>query len=169
MALQTPFQLEIPRRSRVCCLGGEPLFPGAEYYSVLHEDSDGNLMRQDYCISCWQAHLDTSHKSFWKSKVKVPKVDNEPKPKWEMALQLLKDALSLGTVEGDQEAFVLALFLAHGKQLIWRQEWQKEKGDLYQLYEVASTEEILPVKRIEIPQEAISQIQQRVSHKLALT
>lgn len=164
------FQVEVPRRSRVCVSGEEEFSPGMHYYSMLLEGADGNLARQDFCISCWEkARQEWAQKaiSYWKSTVTSKKeVDvaaNQTRD--ERACALLKQALSSDSLEDKAEAFMLALYLARKRLLYMRQELL-QNGSLFQLYEVAATEEMLCVKKIPLSQMQVTVIQQRIAEKL---
>lgn len=169
--MKPPFQIEIPRRSTVCAVGQESFAPGSEYYSALVEGENGEWKRQDFCLACWEASAREecvkNARSYWKSKVPL-KVESVPlsRNRDERALQLLKQALTIEGSRNDEEAFVLALFLARSRVLFLRQQLQQEDGSTVNLYEVAATEEMLAVKKITLPQLQIEKIQQQLAAKM---
>jgi hypothetical protein len=169
--MKPTFQIEIPRRSSSCAKGHESFAPGAEYYSVLVEGPNGELQRQDFCLTCWDESARQESvknaRSYWKSKVPKKQV-TEPlsRNRDERALQLLKQALNAETPHNHEEAFVLALFLARSRVLYLRQLLQQEDGSKINLYEVAATEEMLAVKKIDLPQLQIDKIQQQLAEKM---
>ncbi len=163
------FPLTIPRRSSSCYEGKELLTPGMEYYSIIQEDgSSGQLIRKDYCAGCW-SKMGSTHKGehpFWKGRISDKKENSQPPlDRNEKALELLKSALSEEGPESQVEAFVLAVFLARNKKLALRQELAKGAHDVYFLYEVLATEEILAVKKMDLPQLLVEKIQQTIAKK----
>lgn len=167
--MKVPFQIEIPRRSAFCAKGQEQFAAGSEYYSALMEGANGEWQRQDFCLSCWEGPVCQDYirnaKSFWKSKVPL-KQETEAlsRNREERALQLLKQALKEGHHE---EAFVLALFLARSRMIVLREQLPQDDGSLLNLYEVTSTEEMLAVKKITLPQLKINEIQQQLANKMS--
>ncbi len=151
--------IDIPRRAPLCALGNEPLQEGAVYYSVLEAD----LQRRDYCSLCWEK---VDHQNpFWKSKV-LPKAASQKRQLVDFsryAFILLKEALSSGNAD---EAFVLALYLARKRQLILRNEIERG-GERFFLYEVAETEEMLAVKRLDLSTLQAEQVQDALSKKFS--
>lgn len=166
------FQMEIPRRSHQCVKGQELLAPDVEYFSVLLENGEGSLQRQDYCSACWQASrtLESfSHvKGYWKARV-ASKKDNfelaHALSRDEKAFQLLKHALSANSEDAFEEAFVLALYLARRRLIILRQKIRHDNGSEIYLYEVTATEEMLAVKKIELSSIKIEKIQLQLAAK----
>jgi hypothetical protein len=164
------FQIEIPKRNSSCFKGGERLVPGMEYYSLLSHDESQHTIRCDFCLSCWQqfsveADLTKSH-VYWRSHIEVKKesVAKQEKSKMARALTLLKSFLQ-EVNKNEAEIFVLALFLAYARRLILRQEIEREDS-LYSLYEVAHQDEFLLIKKIELSQLEIADIQHSLSEKL---
>jgi hypothetical protein len=157
--------IEIPRRASVCALGQEPLQEGSVYYSML-EEGDG-LQRKDYCSACWnQVRSDSNPRAFWKSKV-LPKVSSQKRQVVDFsryAFILLKEALETGI---EEEAFVLALYLARKKQLFLRNEMERAPGERYSLYEVAETEEMLAVKKFDLTNFQADKVQDNLARKFS--
>lgn len=168
------FQLEIPRRSNVCSKGLEGFTPGSEYYSTLVDAGRGEWQRQDFCLVCWEessAKQESSKTSitYWKSKVPFKKTVELPpvdRSRDERALELLQQALRSDTEESQAESFVLALYLARRRLIYLRQELKQAGEPSLNFYEVAATEEILCVKKLDPSQLEISKIQQRLAEKL---
>ena len=163
-------QIEIPKRAKVCTKDNAPLAPETPYYSVLCEDEHSGLVRQDYCEHCWQlfARQETISlaRSHWKSKVPSKKEEIQlPKHRDERAMVLLKHALQRSDEDSCAEAFVLALFLAHKRILFLRQEIRQDDGQIACLYEVAETEEMIWVKKINLSQLQTEQIQSELAKK----
>jgi len=166
MSLKMPYQLEIPRRLAACSKQEEKFTPGMDYYSVLKETEEG-LCRTDFCVHCWEqsAKQECLEQALTHWKSKVP-----PKGKGlflsqnrdERALQLLKETLGSDLPESQADCFVLALYLARRRLLMMRQQIEQEPGQFYFLYEVAATEEILTVKRMDLLQLSVDEIQKRL-------
>ena len=167
--MKKPFLLEIPRRAPLCVVGKEPFQSGMEYYSTLEDQEEAGLVRRDYCLACWDliGRQESLNKSVtqWKSKVQAKKeADALPIDRSERALVLLKRALENSDENSQEEAFVLALFLARQRKLYLRQELKQANGEWISLYEVPSTEEMLAVKKI-----ALSSLQtEKIQGSLAL-
>lgn len=164
------FQIEIPKRNTQCCRGGEKLVPGMEYYSMLLQEESQPITRRDYCLNCWQHVINEQalamSQGYWKAKVEMKKglETHTEKGKMDRALVLLKQLLQ--DPQHDQnEAFVLAIFLAHARRLILRQEREQE-GLLYSLYEIAHQDEFVLVKRVNLAQVDAQQIQHSLAKKL---
>lgn len=171
-----PLNFNIPKRGPCCSKGGEAFHPGTEYHSILLETSQNRYQRQDFCSVCWDSctreeilHLAKSH---WKAQVIVSAKQNDkallPKQEHvtdEQILLLLKTTLASEKDEDHAEAFVLALYLARKKILILRQQFDQEAQTIF-LYEIASTEEMLPIKKIPLSELQTAAIQQRLAAKL---
>ena len=175
------FQLEIPRRATTCFKGNEALLPGMDYYSVLTpaalassaqaSKEEKKIYRQDFCPLCWEqsAKEETiqQQKSYWKSKVSAKKEEKQlALSRDERALELLKASLHQSYEGVEAECFVLALYLARRKIVALRQELKQENGENIQLYEIHATEEILCVKKIDLSQFSIQNIQIILAEKL---
>lgn len=161
-------QLEIPKRGAHCFNKQEPLAPGMDIYSFLHEQEENQLARNDYCPACWHDLHATllaqpNCKGYWKSKIELKKQQPES-TRTARALLLLKDLLGKPD-SSPEEIFVLALFLAHARLLALRQEFQQE-GNNYFLYEVVRQEEFITVKSINLSQIQIETIQKSLAQKL---
>ena len=167
MTLKT-LQLDIPRRNGDCTECRQKLSEGTPYYSVLNELTENLSPRQDYCVSCWDRSPQKLKlaKCHWKSR--VPSKKENPLSsleKEERALALLKEAISGKKLENEAEAFVLALYLARKRIIQFRQEIE-EFGQTYSLYEIIETEEMLPVKKIQLGTIDIVKIQAEIANKL---
>ena len=160
------FQIDIPKRNPSCCGKGECFLPGMEYYSLLHEDEQSNLQRKDFCVTCWSLagfkEQFSQPKGYWKSKIEHKK-EASSSSKMEKALNLLKELLH--SQAHANEAFVLAMFLAHARRLILRQELERE-GMKFQLYEVLRHEEFVTVKVVPLTDLEVASIQKSLADKL---
>lgn len=173
MTTPSPFALSIPRRGPRCSLNQEVLNPGSEYYSVIEEDENGQIVRKDFCPSCWESTAKkeclSKAKSYWKSTVPPKHVEPPPNQNREIAaFDLLKLALN-NSPEDDAEAFILSLYLARKRHLLLRQQLKQADGTIVTLYEVASTEEMLGVKKLPLSQLEVVKLQQRLAGKLKTT
>jgi hypothetical protein len=166
MSLKNIFQLEIPRRNSQCALGQETFSPGMDYHSLLIEEDSG-IQRQDFCNVCWNPEFIAKAKIHWRSKVSAKKeISSLPHNRDERALLLLKEAIKGESQENRMEAFVLALYLARKKILHIRHESNKKVNDALILYEVSDTEEIIPIKKIDLSQIEIEETQKGIANKL---
>ena len=164
------FQINVPKRAAVCSFGGEAMVPGMEYYSALmFGEKEEHCHRRDYCPVCWdlinKEQGNQSLNSTWKSKVPLKKdLSDLPKKRDDRALYLLKEALILGNAVPEEEAFVLSLYLARRRKIYFRQEIKRE-GKAFSLYEVAETEEMLCVPKVELSQLQIGILQEALARK----
>ena len=157
--MKTLFQIEIPKRGSHCSSCNSLLEPETEYGSVI-TSADG-MVRKDYCSSCCeQTEGGLAH---WRGVVpKRMKEEPLPKDREERALVLLKRML--GDEEASHaEAFVLALYLHRKKMLHLRQEMTRDEGQVYFLYEVVDTEEMLAVPKVKISSSEVDQLQKKVA------
>ncbi|WP_068468126.1 hypothetical protein [Candidatus Protochlamydia phocaeensis] len=161
------FQIDIPKRSQSCSEKGERLLPGMEYYSLLRENDNGQISRQDFCVACWEqfsSQQDLSNSSgYWKSKIEPKKA--APSSRSEKALTLLKSLLGQAA-QHEEEIFVLIIFLSHARRLALRQEFESE-GATWGLYEILQHEEFIRAKILPISQIEIVRIQQAIAEKLS--
>lgn len=163
-------QLEIPKRAKNCTKGGEEFVVGDDYFSVLDSDKEG-FIREDFCLGCWaEAKKEWVNRAeiHWKSKVVQVKPISEckeEKTRDEKALELLKGAVMGLSQEEDEDAFLLALYLARRRFLYLRKEKQTAEGH-FCFYEEAETEEMLCVKKVYLSASRITNAQQRLAIKL---
>ncbi len=162
------FQIEIPKRNTACSAQGERLLPGMEYYSLLMENDMQQMIRQDFCISCWPQVADSdtvlNSRSYWKSKIDLKK--NEPaSSRCDKALNLLKELLQTVPLQ-EEEIFVLAVFLSHARKLILRQEFEKE-GFKWGVYEIPRQDEFVTIKILPLVLIETDRIQKALAEKLA--
>ncbi|MCE5317837.1 MAG: hypothetical protein LLG04_10855 [Parachlamydia sp.] len=162
-------QIDIPRRAQVCALGNESLGEGTQYYSALEEGPDRQVQRRDYCAACWEKVSSKGHRAFWKSKVLLKGCKKEAPKAVDFsryAFLLLKEALHADTEESREEAFVLALYLARKRQLILRNIMDRG-GEIYDLYEVVATEEMLAVKKMDLSTLKTEKVQDNLAKKFS--
>ena len=165
-------KFEIPPRSRRCEFGKEDFSQGMEYYSVLEDTENEGFHRKDYCETCWEKLLlDPETASFgkvhWKSRVPVKKQDSYSSlQRDEKAMELLKEILQDGRKEDAPQAFVLTLLLVRNKMLQFKQEILDDDGQVVLLYEVAATEEMIAVQKIDLSLIQIEKIQKILAEKL---
>jgi hypothetical protein len=165
------FQIEIPKRDSHCKQCQTPLVPNMEYYSILLPENEG-YQRCDFCSSCWEKSAkekfsSSSVKTAWKAKVAAKKEveDLSTKTRDEKAIYLLKEGLQ--NPENDwAETFILALYLARRRILYLRQEIHQEDGSTLCIYEVASTEEMLPIRRQSLIGINFEEIQTKIAEKM---
>ena len=162
------FRLDVPKRSLSCHRGGERLQPGMDYYSLLLDDENSKVIRQDYCLICWREmtgnrDLTTNH-GYWQSRIDRKEEIKGSQSKTIKALALLKELLELPERE-DAEVFVLSLFLARARRLILRKEIQRD-GMNYFLYEKVGCDEFITIKKMNLNSDEITLLRQILSEKL---
>lgn len=162
-----PFLTEIPRRTTHCCCAGEPFTSGMGYYSVLDQDLEGNVLRLDFCESCWEIKKkEVTGKVSWRSSVSVTKEHDDSK------IRVLEQKISHlfhSSSDGEQtvaERFILALYLQRKKKLFLRGESTNESGEIALLYEIPETEEMLSIQKVPLSGIPIQEIQESIAIKL---
>lgn len=155
---------EIPRRSDQCHKCPIKLAQVNSYYSAL-QYADNSLQRSDYCPACWeefkQAPQVNSPVCHWHAKSPQPAATTRsPSSHDEWALELLRQQKA-----SHQEQFILALYLARRRILHFRQELE-QNGCLWQLFEVAKSEEILAIPKIELSKIDIAAVQASIANVL---
>lgn len=170
--MRTFFGVEIPKKNAKCSKLSEDILPGDEIYSVL-KNLDDNFIREDYCSSCWssvQNELEESVVLNWKSTV------SQKKPEKELFMNKNQQVLSLFTKLSAseslidlQQAYILSLYLSRKKQIYFRKEFQDSLGQTMILYEVASNEENIIVKKFEFSEFDLPSIQKAIADSLKVT
>lgn len=166
------FQLDIPKRNTHCSNKGERLEAGMKYYSLLIEEGKQKFIRQDFCVPCWEESgvhknlTDSKGHGYWQSSIEVKPPTIQPQQnKILKALSLLKEMLQQGMNNFDEQ-FVLALYLARAKHLVFRQEIEQE-GEKYYLYEIPGQDEFLTIKKMKLSELEVAAIQKNISSKLS--
>lgn len=153
---------EIPKRSPCCAHCKIPLLRGVEVISVLLEEAP---FRADYCSKCAiEAPKDTPR---WRSQVpeRIKSRYSDLKRE-ERALAILKDLL-IEPADKWGEIFILAQFLDRKKILLLRQDLVSMQGIPLSIYEVAETEEILKIPRLDPKTLPLAQIQASLASYLS--
>lgn len=160
---KTPFQIVIPRRNSHCCGGGDPFEPDMEYFSVVIAEED-EAQRFDYCAKCWaevEEKYRADHAQHWKGR--IPKKYTSPYSglnQEERALAILRDMLPPENEEMAEQAFVMALFLAHKRRLVLR-------ADESQLqYEETQSGETFLVPKIDLTELRVDEVRQALADKM---
>lgn len=168
MSPRLPFQIHIPRRHNKCLKGEELFVPGMDYHSILYEEDEEKFRRYDVCTTCWekadQAQLMQGACTHWMSRVPDKPVQDElSRDRNDRALELLKEGLEGGD---PVKNMLLAMMLRRKKHLHYRQEITKDEGNIYHLYEVPSTEEMIAVPQVSIAQVDINAVQEQIMQEL---
>lgn len=171
--------IQLPRRSDSCHQCQDRFERGNDYYSLLCSDELNSskkeaLCRKDFCLLCWQKDSQEVSRnqtgSYWKSTIpKKSVVPEVPLKREELALSLLKSAVGtskLDTDLSDVEIFFLALFLARRRILIFRNEID-QSGEKFQVFEVAETEELLALKKVDLRAVDLLSLQKILALKLS--
>lgn len=160
------FQLDIPKRNTCCAGKGERLLSGMEVISLLTDGENKAAIRRDFCLACWAEFPKetlSSAKGYWRSKIEH-KEPPQGSNRVARALHLLKQAIKESHPD-EAEIFVLALFLAHARQLILRKEFL-EGSVSYHLYEIAKQDEFITIRLVDLSQEQIDLKQKSLAMKL---
>ncbi|KAF3362035.1 Uncharacterized protein PHSC3_001346 [Chlamydiales bacterium STE3] len=154
------FLLQIPKRSSTCSHGKETFSDGMDYYSFIQQEKDHLYVRFDYCQHCWR-QLELSEMTFWKGRISSKK-ENKPKSSEESALLYLDQVLSDSTKK--EELFILALYLARKKILVFRKSLES-----HDLYENLETEEMLSIPKVAISSLDLPVLQKKLAEKLKVS
>lgn len=161
------FQVDIPKRSQSCFHKEEKFAPGMEYYSLLFEDENFKIQRQDFCKACWDiCSTDdklSNSRGYWKSRIEDKHI-KIPSDRPAKALKLLKELMQLPEPPLS-EIYVLAILLAHFRRLILRKEFSEEKKNFH-LYEVQHQDEFIRIQLINLHTNEIETIQKNLAVKL---
>lgn len=162
-------RIEIPKRQPQCSGGDHPFLEGDKCYTLVFSDEE-RWNRQDLCEECWHTlknrGLPDAARSYWQVKVPIkPPAEDLPKHKEERALVLLKRALAGNSLAEQNEAFILALYLARKKFLQYRQALD-QLGECIYLYEIVDTEELLAIKKMSLDSDEIIRLQKRLAEML---
>lgn len=149
---------EIPRRCGNCRTCSTPFSSGDSYCSIL-KDTD----RHDFCIACWGRFQDIPSGCHWKSTVPLKKeTPSIPPTKFSVAVDLLR----AGDAIEPAEAFLLALYLVRKRILAFRKDYRD--GDrIFGLYEVISTEEMIPVRKVSLAGLDLESVKASIAFKLS--
>ncbi len=159
-------QLEIPRHCNNCLDCQALLAPGTTYYSMLVKTD-----RLDFCYQCWhdecKAISSRPSTCYWKGSIPERKVSAKPSlTRQERALEQLKSMLLDPTPENSSQALLLALYLVRRRFLVFRRDFVDESGELYSLFEVLETQEMLPVKKVPLVNLDLLSLQAAIAEKL---
>ncbi len=162
-------QLEIPRHCNNCLDCQAVLAPGSAYYSMLVKTD-----RLDFCYRCWHDESKdiSSRPSTCHWKGSIPERKSSAKPsltRQERALEHLKSTLLDPTPENSSQALLLALFLVRKRFLVFRRDFVDESGDLYSLFEIIETGEMLAVKKVSLVNLDLVVLQAAIAEKLKET
>ncbi len=153
---------DIPKRSPQCCHCQGAFVKGGELLSVLLEEFP---FRSDYCISC----IDFAPKELPKWRSRVPQKQKSPYAhlkRDERALALFRDLLK-EPADRWGEIFILAQYLEREKILILRQDGVSTQGIPLSIYEIAATEELFRIPRLDPRALPLEQIQASLAEQLA--
>lgn len=164
------FQIQIPKRSVQCCAKEETFVSGMEYFSLLKENDKNEYERLDYCVSCFQeALLKNEIKNgakYWKSKVPLKKrAPSSPQNKDVEIFELFKNSIAEVSDESNGISFVLALYLCRKRAILLRKEIIKDNLT-FQIYEIAETEEMVAIKKMNFLYHEVEEIQRQIASKL---
>ncbi len=155
------------RSARQCSLTGQPLERGAEFFSVLIEQDDGSLARQDISAAAWQGPPEDCI-GWWRSR--LPSLD-KGKVYWapnEVLLSVFQHALGnpgLGNPGQADIAYVMALLLVRKRILQWKETIQREGRAYLRLHDPKQNLD-LEVAEAELTPARTAQIQAELAEKL---
>ncbi|MCH9609266.1 MAG: hypothetical protein S4CHLAM45_14690 [Chlamydiales bacterium] len=133
---------KIPTRARICCKGGERLFPGSHYVSTLVL-KEGEWERKDYCLTCFKGEGEVHT---WQGKI-PPKEEKKLTPDEEAYARF---SLLVEKEQRDEMVYLLALYLVRKKMLV-------KRGPTF--YENIESGELFEIKPIQVQEDAKRELQ----------
>ncbi|MEC7840401.1 MAG: hypothetical protein VX777_10220 [Chlamydiota bacterium] len=169
--MKTFFGIEIPKRNAKCAHADEELVAGERVYSVINQGEEG-FLRDDFCEKCWNEIKDgesvRSALTYWKSVYPEKKVEEKEVflDRDEKALSFFKTMASSTSLDEQQQAYILGLYLARRRQIYNRKEFINDDEQATILFEVASTQDVIPVRKFEFSDLDVDAIQKVLAKKL---
>ncbi len=145
--------------SDACCACGKAFADQEGLYSKL-SFNEGEYMRQDFCLSCWDKA--GPGLSSWKTIFIVPPPPAEEAVKKENAESLLRRLIAKEDEADLNAVFILAVMLERKKILVERDVQTAEDGRKLRVYEHRKTNESLVVVDPELKLTELEQVQEAV-------
>jgi hypothetical protein len=155
-------EFEFKRPTRRCTATERDLRNGEEYYSVLTESSDGELIRQDYSTGAWQGPP-TDCVGWWKAR--IPDLERG-RVYWAppaVLLAVFEHALQHPAQAG--LTYVMALLLVQRRILQWRDSRDSEVQRWMLLHEPKQKRDY-EVPEVVLQTAEIQELQQALAEKL---
>ncbi len=155
-------EFEFRRSSRQCSRTGQPIQRGEWFYSVLVEQADGTLAREDISTAAWTGPP-PDNVGWWRSR--VPDLE-KGRVYWappEILLGVFQHYL--GQPQSADIAFVLALVLIRKKILHFQEKLRAGDTDQMELVDLKTKQEY-QVPTVTLTPERIQEIQAELSEKL---
>lgn len=155
-------EFEFRRSSRQCSRTGQPIQRGEWFYSVLVEQADGSLGREDISMAAWSGPP-ADNVGWWRSR--VPDLE-KGRVYWappEVLLSVFQHYL--GQPQSTDIAFVLALVLVRKKILHFQEKLRASASDQMELVDLKTKQEYL-VPTVTLAAQRIQEIQAELSEKL---
>lgn len=161
--------IDIPRRATHCASKQELLVPGQLFYSLLLSNEENEVIRKDFCLSCWEEEGKSlaKEKPYWKGVVPEPAPKKRVPKEWgARALFILKELLEAR--EKAQECFALALYLIRRKKISLQKEYL-HNGKVYWLCHETGSEEQLLIPKEAITRQETENLREKVASLLHLS
>ena len=150
-------------RGRVCAVCGQAFTDGQLCVSVLR-DLPEVFERRDYHSGCWRdEQRDWQPFSVWEGAYQAPPavVKEEPVRK-DAAETLLRRLITLDDPAMRNAAYVLAVMLERGKQLVEREARPQEGGSIVRVYEHRRNGDVFTVVDPRLRLEELGEVQRQV-------
>jgi hypothetical protein len=160
---KNPFQLQIPRREPQCSICNAGFEPDTDYFSVVWEDENEEMLRRDFCDECSKKGEDIPGTQ-WQGKVP----SRREQRKQFVSLPILERAMEILRIDVDEdpkEAFFLALFLKQRKKLFQKGEIIKD-GSVYWIFEARDGEETFCLQKPDFDGLPLEEMQKKMTDKL---
>lgn len=158
-----PFQIQIPRREHQCSICNAGFEPETDYFSVVWEDENEEMVRRDFCAEC-QKNGEKMTGSHWQGKVpsrREQKKQFASLPILDRAMEILRSDID----QDPQEAFFLALFLKQRRKLTQKGEILKD-GAQYWIFETRDEEETFCLRKPDFTELPLAEMQKKITDKL---
>lgn len=155
-------EFDFRRSSRQCSVTGQPIERGTEFYSVLIEQEDGSLARQDISAAAWQGPPENCL-GWWRSR--LPSLE-KGRVYWAPNEVLLSFFQHARTTPGQEDvAYVMALLLVRKRILQWKDTIEREGRSLLRLHDARQNLD-LEVAELTLTPQRVAEIQAELAEKL---
>ncbi len=155
-------EFDFKRFSRQCSATGQPIERGTDFYSVLLEQEDGTLARQDISGAAWQGPPENCV-GWWRSR--LPALE-KGRVYWAPNEVLLTVFQHANTTPGQEDiAYVMALLLVRKRILQWKETVQREGRPWMRMHDARQNTD-LEVAEVPLTPRRISEIQAELAEKL---
>jgi hypothetical protein len=160
MTVMTEFDFK--RSSRQCSATGQPIERGTDFYSVLLEQDDSSLTRQDISATAWQGPPENCI-GWWRSR--LPSLE-KGRVYWAPNEVLVTVFQHASSTPGQEDiAYVMALLLVRKRILQWKETVQRDGRPWMRLHDARQNTD-LEVAEASLTAQRVAEIQAELAEKL---